>query len=139
MEVNTMRRAFGFCALFGLVLYGYASSDEEVESPAGPEPAEKIHVFAALMKLRRACCNVVLAGSPAEMPSAKLEAFADLLGEVRGGSELFRKVWGESEESGDEQLFLYISYLRQKLGAIQADLLIEGERGGSFVLRQRDA
>mgnify|MGYP000866245768 CR=1 FL=1 len=53
--------------------------------------------------------------------------------------ELFRRVWGESEESGDEQLFLYISYLRQKLGAIQADLLIEGERGGSFVLRQRDA
>ena len=52
---------------------------------AGPGPAEKIHVFAALMKLRRACCNVVLAGSPAEMPSAKLEAFADLLGEVRGG------------------------------------------------------
>lgn len=55
------------------------------------------------------------------------------------GEELFRRVWGESEESGDEQLFLYISYLRQKLGAIQADLLIEGERGGSFVLRQRDA
>jgi len=53
--------------------------------------------------------------------------------------ELFRKVWGESEERGDDTLYLYISYLRQKLNAIQADLLIEGELGGSYVLRQRDA
>ena len=68
-----------------------------------------------------------------------MELFMRNPDKLLGGEELFRRVWGESEESGDEQLFLYISYLRQKLGAIQADLLIEGERGGSFVLRQRDA
>lgn len=68
-----------------------------------------------------------------------MELFMRNPNKLLGGEELFRRVWGESEESGDEQLFLYISYLRQKLGAIQADLLIEGERGGSFVLRQRDA
>lgn len=68
-----------------------------------------------------------------------MELFMRNPNKLLGGEELFRRVWGESKESGDEQLFLYISYLRQKLGAIQADLLIEGERGGSFVLRQRDA
>ena len=68
-----------------------------------------------------------------------MEIFIRNPGKLLGSEELFRRVWGESEESGDEQLFLYISYLRQKLSAIQADLLIEGERGGSFVLRQRDA
>lgn len=68
-----------------------------------------------------------------------MELFMRNPNKLLGGAELFHKVWGESEEGGDEQLFLYISYLRQKLSAIQADLLIEGERGGSFVLRQRDA
>ena len=68
-----------------------------------------------------------------------MELFMRNPGKVLGGSELFRKVWGESEEKGDDTLFLYISYLRQKLSAIQADLLIEGELGGSYVLRQRDA
>ncbi len=68
-----------------------------------------------------------------------MELFMRNPGKVLGGSELFRKVWGESEERGDDTLYLYISYLRQKLNAIQADLLIEGELGGSYVLRQRDA
>lgn len=68
-----------------------------------------------------------------------MELFLRNPDKLLGSEELFRRVWGESEESGDEQLFLYISYLRQKLSAIQADLLIEGERGGSFVLRQQDA
>jgi hypothetical protein len=68
-----------------------------------------------------------------------MELFMRNPGKVLGGSDLFRKVWGESEEKGDDTLFLYISYLRQKLNAIQADLLIEGELGGSYVLRQRDA
>lgn len=68
-----------------------------------------------------------------------MELFLRNPDKLLGSEELFRRVWGESEERGDEQLFLYISYLRQKLSAIQADLLIEGERGGSFVLRQRDA
>ena len=68
-----------------------------------------------------------------------MELFMRNPGKVLGGSDLFRKVWGESEERGDDTLYLYISYLRQKLNAIQADLLIEGELGGSYVLRQRDA
>ena len=50
--------------------------------------------------------------------------------------EIFRHVWSKD---GDEDLdegfvWIYISYLRQKLKAIHADLAILGEEGGSFTL-----
>lgn len=48
-------------------------------------------------------------------------------------SEIFTRIWNDEEES-EEVVWLYISYLRKKLAAINADLTIEGEKGGSFCL-----
>ncbi|MGT2846726.1 response regulator transcription factor [Streptococcus massiliensis] len=53
--------------------------------------------------------------------------------------ELFRHVWsGETDQEIDEGfVWIYISYLRQKLKAICADVEILGEENGSFQLVQR--
>ena len=50
--------------------------------------------------------------------------------------ELFRHVWSNDEDEDLDEGFvwIYISYLRQKLKAIHADLAILGEEGGSFTL-----
>ena len=50
--------------------------------------------------------------------------------------EIFQHVWkGEQSEDLDEGfVWIYISYLRQKLKAIKADLTILGEENGSFCL-----
>ena len=50
--------------------------------------------------------------------------------------EIFQHVWkGEQSEDLDEGfVWIYISYLRQKLKAINADLTILGEENGSFCL-----
>ena len=50
--------------------------------------------------------------------------------------ELFRHVWAKDEDEDLDEGFvwIYISYLRQKLKAIHADLAILGEEGGSFTL-----
>ena len=49
--------------------------------------AEKIdlRIFAELMKLRRACCNASLVDPELRLPSAKQEAFLDILAELRAG------------------------------------------------------
>ena len=50
--------------------------------------------------------------------------------------EIFRHVWvnDEDEDLDEGFVWIYISYLRQKLKAIHADLAILGEEGGSFTL-----
>ena len=50
--------------------------------------------------------------------------------------EIFRHVWAKDEDEDLDEGFvwIYISYLRQKLKAIHADLAILGEEGGSFTL-----
>ncbi len=50
--------------------------------------------------------------------------------------EIFRHVWSKDEDEDLDEGFvwIYISYLRQKLKAIHADLAILGEEGGSFTL-----
>ena len=50
--------------------------------------------------------------------------------------EIFRHVWSKDEDKDLDEGFvwIYISYLRQKLKAIHADLAILGEEGGSFTL-----
>lgn len=50
---------------------------------------------------------------------------------------IFGHVW-QKEEPGsqpEDAVWIYISYLRQKLMSINADIGIEGMKGGSFVLR----
>lgn len=50
--------------------------------------------------------------------------------------EIFRHVWSKDEDEDLDEGFvwIYISYLRQKLKAIHADLAILGEEDGSFTL-----
>ena len=45
----------------------------------------RFQVLAALMRLRRACCSTSLVNADINLPSAKLEAFADVLAELRSG------------------------------------------------------
>ena len=61
------------------------SAVEEL-SAVGEGPGEgRFQVLAALMRLRRACCSASLVNPDLSLPSAKLEAFADVLSELRGG------------------------------------------------------
>ena len=49
-------------------------------------------------------------------------------------SYILQHVWAGDENAGDETVWLYISYLRNKLSAVGADVTLEGSRGSSFVL-----
>jgi superfamily II DNA or RNA helicase len=55
---------------------------QSLESLSG-RPGETLQVLAALMRLRRACCNPALVRPEAGIPSTKLEAFLDLVDELR--------------------------------------------------------
>lgn len=46
---------------------------------------QRFKIFAELMRLRRACCNTSLVVKDKDFPSAKLEAFIEILDELRNG------------------------------------------------------
>jgi len=48
--------------------------------------------------------------------------------------ELLTKFFDDTPDADENAVWLYISYLRRKLGSIAADIDIEGEKGGSFTL-----
>lgn len=54
---------------------------------------------------------------------------------------IFSHVWQKEEVEGEPEdaVWIYISYLRQKLMSINADIGIEGMKGGNFVLRDYSA
>ncbi len=47
---------------------------------------------------------------------------------------LLEHVWPSSPDAGEETLWLYISYLRNKLRSIASRVTIKGEKGGSYLL-----
>lgn len=51
-------------------------------------------------------------------------------------AEIYRHVWASDEDPDLDEgyVYIYVSYLRQKLLAIQADLQILGHEGGSYCL-----
>ena len=49
--------------------------------------------------------------------------------------EIYTHVWKDGEESS-EVVWIYISYLRNKLKSIVADVEIKGEKGGTFSLER---
>lgn len=51
----------------------------------GAAEDRRLQIFAELMKLRRACCSSVLVDPEVRLPSAKQEAFLDILTELRSG------------------------------------------------------
>ncbi len=49
--------------------------------------------------------------------------------------EIYQQVWGkDDEEANQDYVYVYVSYLRQKLQAIKADIEIVGEKDGDFQL-----
>jgi DNA-binding response OmpR family regulator len=57
-------------------------------------------------------------------------------GKAVSTDEIFNRVWGDEPETDRSIVWIYISYLRQKLKAITADIEIDGEEGKSFTLRE---
>ena len=51
---------------------------------------------------------------------------------------IFSHVWNGKEEVTEDIVWIYVSYLREKLTAIQADVEIIGEKNGSFLLQAKE-
>ena len=51
---------------------------------------------------------------------------------------IFSHVWNGEEEVTEDIVWIYVSYLREKLTAIQADVEIIGEKNGSFLLQAKE-
>ena len=69
----------------------------------------------------------------AKKESALMAMFMKNPGKALTTEEIFARIW-DGEEGDMEIVWVYVSYLRNKLKAIQADITIDGEREGSFVL-----
>lgn len=52
-------------------------------------------------------------------------------------SEILTHIWPDDSDASSELVWLYISYLRQKLVSIQSQVKLLGEKGGSFQLRKQ--
>lgn len=48
--------------------------------------------------------------------------------------EIYNHVWKNDDESDPSIVWVYVSYLRQKLKSIQADISIDGEKDGEYLL-----
>ncbi len=59
-------------------------------------------------------------------------------GKALSTEELFSHVWGRDENAAPKIVWMYICFLRNKLAAINADVVIIGEENGSFTLTTRD-
>ena len=51
--------------------------------------------------------------------------------------QLFQQVWSDDQDIDQSIVWVYISYLRQKLQSIKADAAIVGEKGCDFMLVQK--
>lgn len=75
--------------------------------------------------------------------SAKETALMKLLmlneGKTLSTELLLSHVWQDEEEKGPGVVWIYISYLREKLRAIGSHCTIEGEENGSFRLVSQEA
>lgn len=57
-------------------------------------------------------------------------------GKAVESSILLDQGWDKDDEADETDLWIYISYLRQKLQAVNAHVTIVGEKGGPFTLSQ---
>ncbi|MCR5042107.1 MAG: response regulator transcription factor [Clostridia bacterium] len=55
-------------------------------------------------------------------------------GKPQSTQYLFERVWHDDTETNENVVWVYISYLRNKLRSVNANVVIDGERGGSFTL-----
>ncbi len=78
--------------------------------------------------------SIRLAGKESRL----MEFLMQNAGKALSTEELFRHIWGRDENAEPKIVWMYISFLRNKLRAINADLVIDGEENGSFTLHQED-
>ncbi|MCR5109184.1 MAG: response regulator transcription factor [Lachnospiraceae bacterium] len=63
---------------------------------------------------------------------------------VNAGKELtteyiLERIWGNDTDKADvDTIYLYVNYLRRKLKGVAAGAYIDGERGGSYILKSKD-
>ncbi|MCR5295696.1 MAG: response regulator transcription factor [Lachnospiraceae bacterium] len=50
---------------------------------------------------------------------------------------LLGQIWGAEEDATEDTVYLYISYLKSKLKAVDAGAVINGIRGGSYTLTRK--
>ena len=67
--------------------------------------------------------------------SQLLEMLIDARGGVISKSRIIEKVWGFDSDAEDRHVEVYISFLRKKLKALDADTSIETVRGMGYALR----
>lgn len=48
---------------------------------------------------------------------------------------IFDHIWGKAENTELKIVWMYINFLRSKLRAINADIEIDGEENGGFILQ----
>ncbi|MGN0181373.1 MAG: response regulator transcription factor [Candidatus Ornithomonoglobus sp.] len=68
-----------------------------------------------------------------------LELLISRIGSPVTEQQFIDKIFDDEEGQREGMVFLYISYLRTKLGAIGADLVIEEDDGCGYILRQKQA
>lgn len=51
--------------------------------------------------------------------------------------DLFRKVWDDEPEVGQDIVWMYISFLREKIEAVHGSAVICGDKGGCFSLQKK--
>lgn len=56
---------------------------------------------------------------------------------VLSTKDLFVHVWMDETTTNEDIVWIYISYLREKLEAVNADIQILGEKGESFILTRK--
>lgn len=51
-------------------------------------------------------------------------------------SDIFDRIWKDDEKKDDDIVWVYISYIRQKLVSVNADIEVAGEKGGPYTLAE---
>ena len=77
------------------------------------------------------------AGNSVRLASKETKLMAYFLlnpGKKLSTQQIFKHVWADETDVDDSLVWVYVSYLRQKLQAIKADISILGEKDGDFCL-----
>ena len=80
------------------------------------------------------CSSIRLANRETKL----MKFFMANVGKPLSTAQIFDHVWGDEKDVDDGIVFMYVSYLREKLEAIQADIEIVGERGQTYLLSVKE-
>ena len=98
----------------------------------------KLHVGAVKLDVdeqEMVCCSSIRL---ANRETKLMKFFMANVGKSLSTEQIFDNVWGDEGDVDDNIVFMYVSYLREKLEAIQADIEIVGERGQTYLLSVKE-